>query len=72
MLKGDVKAALIVQTKVNAQKNGFFQKFQSNDVVLLDKQNRLIGNRIKTNVSQNLRTNKFKRMLNLCSGVYEI
>lgn len=72
VLKGDVKPALIVQTKINGQKNGFFQKFQSNDVVLLDKQNRLIGNRIKTTVSQNLRTTKFKRMLNVCSGVYEM
>jgi large subunit ribosomal protein L14 len=69
--KHDMQHAVIVRTKKSlARKNiGMNISFNSNAVVLLDKKNNPIGNRIKGTVTRELRYRKLMKILTLASSV---
>lgn len=69
--KGEILKALIVRTKTKfgLVRNGNFNSFTENSVILINKQNKLIGTRIFGLVSQKLRCTKFFRVISLSSGV---
>ncbi|RYE05956.1 MAG: 50S ribosomal protein L14 [Rickettsiaceae bacterium] len=68
--KGDVYKALIVRTKVDTKrKDGSGIKFDSNDVVLLNKQGELIGTRVFGPVPRELRDKKFVKVVSLAEEV---
>ena len=69
--KGQICKALIIRTKTKFKllNNGNFQSFTENSVVLLNKQNKLIGTRIFGLVPKKLRYTKFFRLISLSSGV---
>jgi large subunit ribosomal protein L14 len=68
--KGELFKALIVRTKTkfNTYNNGNFNSFLENSVILINKQNKLIGTRIFGLVSKKLRYSKFFRIISLSSG----
>ena len=67
--KGDVSKAIIVRTKFkNRKRDGSFLIFNKNAVVLVNKQNKPIGTRIKGPVTQNIKKNKFMKLASLSSG----
>lgn len=70
--KGEIFKALIIRTKTKFKtlNNGNFQSFTENSVVLLNKQNKLIGTRIFGFVPKKLRYTKFFRLISLSSGVF--
>lgn len=66
---GALLRALIVRSKIS--KFYFFGdnlKFFENSVVLLNKQNKLVGTRIFGVLSNSLRYTSFMRLLSVCSG----
>ena len=69
--KGDVLKALIVRTKTKFKilNNGNFNSFCENSVLLINKQNKLIGTRIFGLISKKLRFSKFFRLISLSSGI---
>jgi large subunit ribosomal protein L14 len=69
--KGDVLKALIVRTKTKVKllNNGNFNSFTENSVILINKQNKLIGTRIFGLVPKKLRFSKFFRIISLSSGI---
>ncbi|MEK0419584.1 MAG: hypothetical protein RIQ65_277 [Pseudomonadota bacterium] len=71
VLKGEMHHALIVKTKV-ATVNFFGNstKFRSNAVVLLNKNNKLIGTRIFGGISKSFRYTRFLKILFVASGVF--
>jgi len=68
--KGEIFRALVVKTKT---RKTFFSgdsiSFLQNSIVLLTKQNKLIGTRIFGSVPKNLRYTKFLRVASLSSGL---
>jgi len=69
--KGELYSALILRTKYNKQ--SFSNKsetlrFLENSVVLLNKQNRLIGTRIFGSIPKFFRYTKFMRLISLSTG----
>jgi len=71
--KGEVLKALIIRIKTNSKtlNNGNFNFFFENSVVLLNKQNKLMGTRIFGLVPKKLRYTKFFRLISLSSGVFQ-
>lgn len=68
--KGDVHRALIVRTKSGIRRNdGSVIKFDSNAVVLLNKQGEPIGTRVFGPVTRELRARKFLRVVSLAQEV---
>jgi len=68
--KGDVHKALIVRTKRGVRRNdGSCIKFDSNAVVLLNKQGEPIGTRVFGPVTRELRAKKFLRVVSLAQEV---
>jgi len=69
--KGEILKALIIRTKKNFKtlKNGDYNFFTENSVVLINKQNKLIGTRIFGVLPRKLRYTKFFRMISLSAGV---
>ena len=68
--KGEVHRALIVRTKVGATRpDGSNIKFDSNAVVLVDKQHEPIGTRVFGPVTRELRAKKFLRIVSLAEEV---
>jgi len=68
--KGEIFKALVVKTKTKLNKKsgdsiGFFE----NSVVLLNKQNKLIGTRVFGSVPKTLRYTKFLRIASLSAGL---
>ena len=63
--KGQVYKALIIRTKkpLATRKYGFNLGFETNDVVLLNNQNNLIGSRIFGPVTKELRLKNFKKVI---------
>lgn len=68
--KGDVLKALIVRTKI-VKKNYNFQEtsFFENAVVLLSRQNKILGTRIFGSLPEILRYGKYLRVVSLSSGI---
>lgn len=68
--KGEVCRALIVRTKVGVRRpDGSSIKFDSNAVVLLNKQEELIGTRVFGPVTRELRSKKFLKVVSLAEEV---
>lgn len=67
--KGDVARAVIVRTKAKEKKrDGFSVSFTENFAVLINAQNKPVGTRIKGPVGQEIRKNKFMKLVSLSSG----
>ena len=68
--KGQLTHALVVRTK---NKNSYFSgdclSFFENSVVLLKKNNKLIGTRVFGLLPRSLRYSQYLRLLTLCAGV---
>jgi len=68
--KGDVVKALIVRTKKGVRRlDGSTIKFDSNDVVLLNKQGEPIGTRVFGPLTRELRSKKFLKIVSLAPEV---
>lgn len=68
--KGDVHRALIVRTKSGVRRNdGSVIKFDSNAVVLLNKQGEPMGTRVFGPVTRELRARKFLKVVSLAQEV---
>lgn len=69
--KHDVQRAVIVRTKKILLRNltGINVGFNHNAIVLLDKKNNPIGNRIKGSVTRELRHRKLVKILTLASSI---
>lgn len=68
--KGDVHRALIVRTKKGVRRqDGSTIKFDSNAVVLLNKQGEPIGTRVFGPVTRELRSKKFVKIVSLAEEV---
>ena len=68
--KGDVHKALIVRTKVGVRRgDGSRIKFDTNAVVLLNKQGEPIGTRVFGPVTRELRAKKFLKIVSLAEEV---
>lgn len=68
--KGDVTKALIVRTRSSTtSKLNEQSKYFENSVVLITKQNKLIGTRIFGAVSKSFKNTKFLRVASLCAGL---
>lgn len=66
---GTLVRALIVRSKItNFYFFGDNLKFYENSVVLLNKQNKLLGTRIFGLLSNSLRYTRFMRLLSVCAG----
>ena len=67
--KGEVSKALVVRTKVSKNSYSFeSSNFFENSVVLLNRQNKLLGTRIFGVVPKYFRYTKFLRIVSLASG----
>jgi len=68
--KGEICKALIVRTKYkNYTNSANFKKFNTNDIVLINKKNKLIGTRIFGTLPKILKTTRYNKMLFLSSGL---
>jgi large subunit ribosomal protein L14 len=68
--KGDVFFALIIRTKYGVvRSNGTKISFDTNSVVLLDKQSEPVGTRVFGPVARELRKKKFNRIISLAKEV---
>ena len=68
--KGDVVRALVVKTKiVSPTYSGDRLSFFENSVILLNNQNKILGNRIFSPILRSFRNTKYLRLLSLGSGV---
>lgn len=68
--KGDVCKALIIRTRCGVSRpDGSNIKFDTNDVVLLNKQEEIIGTRVFGPVTRELRTKKFLKVVSLAEEV---
>jgi large subunit ribosomal protein L14 len=68
--KGEVHRALIVRTKVGTRRNdGSVIKFDTNSVVLLNKQGEPLGTRVFGPVTRELRAKKFLKIVSLAEEV---
>jgi large subunit ribosomal protein L14 len=62
--KGEIHFGVIVRTsKESNYKDGSLTKFKTNSVILLNKKRRILGTRIFSPISKNLRQKKFIRLL---------
>jgi large subunit ribosomal protein L14 len=66
--KGEILKALIVQSK-KPQYSGDSISFFSNSVILLNKQNKLIGTRVFGAISNNFRYSKYLKVISVSSGI---
>jgi large subunit ribosomal protein L14 len=67
--KGDVTKALVIRTKSSFQSYNFESlKFSENEVVLLNRQNKLLATRILGVVPQTFRYSRFLRVISLASN----
>ena len=68
--KGEIHTALIIKTKKKyTYKQGNNTSFLENAVILLNKQNKLIGTRIFTTLHSNFRYTKYLKLLFVATGV---
>jgi len=67
--KGDVTKALIVRTRsVTKSKVNEQTSFMDNSVILITKQNKLVGTRVFGAIPKSFRYTKFLRLASLCAG----
>jgi len=68
--KGDVVNAVIVRTKQSIRRNdGSYLRFDSNAIVIIDKENNPRGTRIFGPVARELRDKKFMKIISLAPEV---
>jgi large subunit ribosomal protein L14 len=69
--KHDVQRAVIVRTKKKILRNniGSSLSFNKNAVVIIDKKNNPLGNRIKGSMCKELREKKFMKLISLASTI---
>lgn len=68
--KGDVARAVVVRTKKEIHRSdGTYIRFDSNSVVLVNKENEPIGTRIFGPVARELRNKKFNKIISLAPEV---
>jgi large subunit ribosomal protein L14 len=69
--KHDVQRAVIVRTKKKILRNntGSSLCFNKNAVVIIDKKNNPLGNRIKGSMCKELREKKFMKLISLASTI---
>ena len=68
--KGDIYRAVVVRTKKEVRRNdGSYIKFDSNAVVLINKNNETIGTRVFGPVARELRSRSFTKILSLAPEV---
>jgi len=69
--KHDVQRAVIVRTKkkILRKQIGSSLSFNKNAVVIIDKKNNPLGNRIKGSMCKELREKKFMKLLSLASTI---
>ena len=68
--KGDVVNAVIVRTRKAIRRNdGSYLRFDSNAIVIIDKENNPKGTRIFGPVARELRDKKFMKIISLASEV---
>nr|YP_009118128.1 ribosomal protein L14 [Stachyamoeba lipophora]AJF22930.1 ribosomal protein L14 [Stachyamoeba lipophora] len=67
----DVHRGVIVKTKKKILRNqsGISVSFSKNSVVILDKKNNPLGNRIKGSVCKELRKKKFMKIISMASSI---
>jgi large subunit ribosomal protein L14 len=67
----DVQRAVIVRTKKKIFRNsiGSSLSFQKNAVVIIDKKNNPLGNRIKGSLCKELREKKYMKLISLSSTI---
>lgn len=70
VLKGELHSALIVKTKIfGFNFLGNCKKFRTNSVILLNKNNKLLGTRIFGGLSKLFRYTRFLKILFVSSGI---
>lgn len=69
--KGAITKALVVHVK-KLTNHFFFEKlrFNENTVVLLNNQNKLLGNRVFGFIPRNFRFSRFMKIISLSSGIF--
>ena len=68
--KGEIFKALIVKTKYTKMNpDGSFTYFNNNSVVLLNKQKKLLGNRIVGPIPKKLKKSKFSKIMSISTGI---
>jgi large subunit ribosomal protein L14 len=69
--KGDIVKALVVRIKAITLRKNFneYIRFPRNDVLLINKQNKLIGTRIFGGMPKFIRSTKFLRLTSLSAGI---
>jgi large subunit ribosomal protein L14 len=68
--KGEIFKALVVRTKSKASSvSGESMEFLENSVVLLNKQNKLVGSRVFGSIPGSFRYSKHLRVVSLCAGL---
>lgn len=69
--KGDVLKALVVRTKAITLRKNFNEqmRFPKNDIILVNKQNKLIGTRIFGGMPINIRYTRYLRLTSLSAGI---
>lgn len=68
--KGDVVKGLIVKTKISgATYSGESSFFSENGVLLINNQNKFIGNRIFSAIENKFRYTKYLKVLSMSSGI---
>jgi large subunit ribosomal protein L14 len=68
--KGEIYRALIIRTKIGVNYiSSDNLKFLTNSVVLLKRQNKLIGTRVFGSISKNFRYTKYMRLVSLSAGL---
>lgn len=68
--KGEIYKALVVRTLTKEKQfSGESVSFFENSVVLLNKQNKLIGTRVFGSITGNFRYTKYLRLISLSSGL---
>ena len=67
--KGDIFKAIIIKTKyAKIRPDGSFLKFDTNSVVLLNKQKKLLGNRIIGPIPRKIKKSKFSKIISVSSS----
>jgi large subunit ribosomal protein L14 len=68
--KGEICKALIVRAKQKCYTNSsHYKKFSKNDIVLINKKNKLLGTRIFGTLPKILKSTRYNKILFLCSGL---
>lgn len=67
--RGEIYRALVVRTKLKTDQFAYKVNFTDNAVILLNKQNRLLGSRVFGVLPRKLRETPFLRLLSVSAGI---